>query len=73
VFGNEGDGITQSVLDACDQSAAIPMMNETDSLNVASASAVFLYEARKQRENLAKRKTTSQDLHQSSELNELAV
>jgi len=49
VFGNEGEGISQTVVNVCSQRAAIPMMNETDSLNVASASAVFLYEARKQR------------------------
>jgi tRNA G18 (ribose-2'-O)-methylase SpoU len=49
VFGNEGEGISQTVLEVCDKYVAIPMMNGTDSLNVASASAVFLYEARKQR------------------------
>jgi tRNA G18 (ribose-2'-O)-methylase SpoU len=49
VFGNEGDGISASVLDVCSARAAVPMMGGTDSLNVASASAVFLYEARKQR------------------------
>jgi tRNA G18 (ribose-2'-O)-methylase SpoU len=47
VLGNEGDGISQAVLDFCSERVAIPMMNDTDSLNVASASAVFLYEARK--------------------------
>jgi tRNA G18 (ribose-2'-O)-methylase SpoU len=51
VLGNEGEGISKTVLDACDMSVTIPMMNGTDSLNVASASAVFLYEARKQRMN----------------------
>ena len=49
VFGNEGDGISQVILNACTERVAIPMMNGTDSLNVASASAVFLYEANKQR------------------------
>ena len=49
VLGNEGDGISQAILDVCTDLVAIPMMNGTDSLNVASASAVFLYEARKQR------------------------
>ena len=44
VFGNEGEGITRSILDVCTDRIMIPMMNETDSLNVASASAVFLYE-----------------------------
>jgi tRNA G18 (ribose-2'-O)-methylase SpoU len=49
VVGNEGEGISPKILDACVEHVAIPMLNETDSLNVASASAVFLYEAVKQR------------------------
>ena len=49
VFGNEGEGISADVLKVCTQHAAIPMMNGTDSLNVASASAVVLYEAMCQR------------------------
>ena len=44
VFGNEGSGVSTKVLKVCDLRVAIPMLNETDSLNVASASAVFLYE-----------------------------
>ena len=51
VFGNEGDGISKKILEVCDERVAIPMMNGTDSLNVASASAVFLYETRKQLRN----------------------
>jgi tRNA G18 (ribose-2'-O)-methylase SpoU len=49
VLGNEGDGISSSVIKTCSELITIPMMNRTDSLNVASASAVFLYEATKQR------------------------
>lgn len=49
VLGNEGAGISERVLSACDCSVAIPMLNDTDSLNVASASAVFLYEISRQR------------------------
>ncbi len=49
VFGSEGEGITPEVLAVSDRQVAIPMMKGTDSLNVASSSAVFLYEARKQR------------------------
>ncbi|MBI4547051.1 MAG: RNA methyltransferase [Ignavibacteriae bacterium] len=49
IFGNEGEGISSEVLDVCTDCVAIPMLNDTDSLNVASASAVFLYEARKQK------------------------
>jgi len=49
VFGSEGEGIRPNVLEACDERVAIPMQSNVDSLNVASASAVFLYEAYLQR------------------------
>jgi tRNA G18 (ribose-2'-O)-methylase SpoU len=49
VLGNEGDGISGAVLERCTDRVAIPMLNGTDSLNVASASAVVLYEARRRR------------------------
>jgi len=51
VFGSEGHGISKPVLAACDEAAAIPMHSGTDSLNVASATAVFLFEAQRQRMN----------------------
>jgi len=50
VLGNEGEGISPGILAACTERVSIPMLNATDSLNVASASAVFLYEARRQRQ-----------------------
>jgi tRNA G18 (ribose-2'-O)-methylase SpoU len=50
VFGNEGDGISKEVLEACDEAVAIPMPPTVDSLNVGAAAAVFLYEANRQRE-----------------------
>jgi tRNA G18 (ribose-2'-O)-methylase SpoU len=49
VLGSEGEGLSPTVLAACETAAAIPMQNEVDSLNVASAAAAFLYEARRQR------------------------
>ena len=49
VFGSEGHGISPAVLAECDEAVAIPMAKEIDSLNVASASAAFLYEAARQR------------------------
>jgi tRNA G18 (ribose-2'-O)-methylase SpoU len=49
VFGNEGDGISAEVLEACDEAVAIPMPPTVDSLNVGAAAAVFLYEAARQR------------------------
>jgi tRNA G18 (ribose-2'-O)-methylase SpoU len=51
VLGSEGDGISPEVLARCTARVAIPMHNGTDSLNVASASAVVLYEARRQRDH----------------------
>jgi tRNA G18 (ribose-2'-O)-methylase SpoU len=44
VLGNEGNGLSERVLASCTRRIAIPMQNGTDSLNVANASAVFLYE-----------------------------
>ena len=49
VLGSEGDGLPQELLARCSGRVAIRMENQTDSLNVASASAVVLYEARRQR------------------------
>jgi tRNA G18 (ribose-2'-O)-methylase SpoU len=51
VLGSEGDGLSAPVREACDAAVAIPMESGVDSLNVASASAVFLYEARRQRQS----------------------
>jgi len=50
VFGSEGSGIAAKVLEVCDDAVAIPMPKTVDSLNVASAAAVFLYEANRQRQ-----------------------
>jgi tRNA G18 (ribose-2'-O)-methylase SpoU len=49
VLGSEGHGISPSVLAACDASVMIPMHLGVDSLNVSNSSAVFLYEASRQR------------------------
>ncbi len=53
VLGNEGTGVSAPVLDVATNRMVIPMLSETDSLNVANASAVLLYEARRQRANQA--------------------
>ena len=49
VLGSEGYGISKPVLEACDEAVAVPMPATVDSLNVASATAVFLYEVNRQR------------------------
>lgn len=49
VLGSEGRGIRPRVAAACDELVAIPLLGRTASLNVASAAAVLLYEAARQR------------------------
>ena len=49
VFGAEGPGLTLSVLAACADAVEIPMPSHMNSLNVAVATGVFLYEATRQR------------------------
>jgi tRNA G18 (ribose-2'-O)-methylase SpoU len=49
VLGSEGQGLSAAVLEQCDEAVAIPMPPDVDSLNVGSASAIFLYEACRQR------------------------
>lgn len=50
VFGAEGPGLSDAVISACDDVVEIPMPTHMNSLNVAAATAVFLYEAARQRE-----------------------
>lgn len=45
VVGNEGEGLSADALAACDVRVRIPMADGADSLNVATALAVALYEA----------------------------
>lgn len=44
VLGHEGDGLTAGALDGCEYRARIPMTSSVDSLNVATAAAIALYE-----------------------------
>lgn len=44
VFGNEVDGLTAEVLEACDTHVRLPMLGRKHSLNVATAGGVVLYE-----------------------------
>jgi len=50
VFGAEGRGLRPLVRRTCDELGAIPMQGPLDSLNVSVAAALFLYEARRQRD-----------------------
>jgi TrmH family RNA methyltransferase len=44
IFGNEGAGLSRALLDAVDTVVAIPMPGRTESLNIAAAAAVCLFE-----------------------------
>ena len=49
VIGNEGDGVSRLVKEACDMTAAIPMHGDIDSLNASVAAGVLAYEIVRQR------------------------
>lgn len=47
VVGNEGHGLTEAVISACDRTVYIPMERDTESLNVSSAAALLMWELRR--------------------------
>lgn len=47
VLGAEREGLPQEIVDGCDDVATIPIAPDADSLNVATAGAVALYELRR--------------------------
>ena len=49
VIGNEGDGVSRLVREACDMTASIPMHGDIDSLNASVAAGVLAYEIVRQR------------------------
>ena len=49
VLGAEGRGLRPRVRSSCDQEVAIPLGGRIESLNVGTAAAVLLFEARRQR------------------------
>lgn len=49
VMGNEGKGITSSVLKMVDEKAKLPILGNIESLNVSVACGAFLYEVIRQR------------------------
>lgn len=49
IFGHEGQGVDQALLDRCAQVLRIPQPGGEESLNVAAAAAVCLYEWMRQR------------------------
>jgi TrmH family RNA methyltransferase len=53
--GGEGPGLTGDVIAACDDRVTIPMQAPVESLNVAVAGALLVYEARRQRKEVGSR------------------
>ncbi|MCX8514243.1 MAG: hypothetical protein RL017_679 [Pseudomonadota bacterium] len=49
IFGNEGNGISNKILNLIKQQVKIPLLNNTESINVAIATGICLYEQHKQR------------------------
>jgi tRNA G18 (ribose-2'-O)-methylase SpoU len=45
LIGNEVDGISQELLDMCNQIVKIPMLGQKESLNVATALGIVAYES----------------------------
>ena len=49
VFGHEGQGLSEALLQRCDRRVAIPQPGGEESLNVAAAAAVCFYESMRRR------------------------
>lgn len=49
IMGSEEKGVSEAYLELCDEMVKIPMMGETQSLNVSVATGIVLFEAVKQR------------------------
>ena len=49
LLGSEGAGLSEDVIASCDARVSIPMAPVVDSLNVATAGAILVYAARRQR------------------------
>lgn len=51
IFGNEGNGVSDEVIESSTLSVTIPIASATESLNVGAAAAVCLFETRRRRED----------------------
>ncbi len=52
VIGNEGHGLSQKIIDACDGCAVIPMTEGSESLNAAAAAAICIWETVRAEEDI---------------------
>jgi RNA methyltransferase, TrmH family len=50
LLGNEGNGLSKNLIEVADEAVRIPLSNGVESLNVAIAASLILYEAKRQRE-----------------------
>ncbi len=48
LFGNEGAGLSTDLINMADEAVTIPLENQVESLNLAVATALLLYEAQRQ-------------------------
>jgi TrmH family RNA methyltransferase len=55
VFGNEARGVGRELLERCDERLRIPLRAPVESLNVAAAAAIILFEAARQRRGMGSR------------------
>ena len=49
VVGSEEDGISEELMELCDEFVKIPVMGKIESLNVSVATGIVIYEAVRQR------------------------
>jgi TrmH family RNA methyltransferase len=48
VLGNEGSGLEEATIKSCDAQISIPISGKAESLNVAMATTILLYESHSQ-------------------------
>jgi TrmH family RNA methyltransferase len=49
MMGSEREGLQPKLMNLCDKAVSIPMVGHVDSLNLAEATAIVLYEVFNQR------------------------
>ena len=59
LFGGEGEGLPKRLIDEADVRVSIPMADSVESLNVAVAGGVVVYETRRQRRTVPESPSTS--------------
>ncbi len=52
VFGNEGSGLAEEIIEACDEKMTIPMSNSAESLNVSVAAGIVIWEITNRGKNI---------------------